>query len=261
MKSARLAVLGIAIVAGAAAVYLVGRQEPTVVMAPPSQPAPQPDTVDILVARNDINVGKALTAQDLLWQAWPTTAAIAQYIRRTERPAAANELAGAIARTAFAVGEPIREEKLLKGSGFLAAMLPRDKRAISIEITPETGVGGFILPNDRVDLLLTRAQKTTSGVELYTSETFLTDIRVLAIDQTVEEKNGQRVIAGRIATLEVTPRQAESVAVARRFGSISLILRSLASQDNGSDRGQENNLVQSGPINIVRFGNSSVTFK
>jgi pilus assembly protein CpaB len=175
------------------------------------------------------------------------------------------EIAGSIVRTPFASGEPIREDKLIKagGSGYMAALLPAGKRAFSFEITPETGVGGFVLPNDRVDLLLTRVQKSSSGLEVYTSDIILTDIRVLAIDQNVEERNGQRVIVGKIATVELTPRQTETLGVARRLGSISLVLRALTANNNTSAPADDDasGLGQSGPINIVRFGNSTVTFK
>jgi pilus assembly protein CpaB len=137
----------------------------------------------------------------------------------------------------------------------MAALLPSGMRAVSTEISPETGAGGFILPNDRVDVLLTRrdreAEKAT-GVEAHVSEAILIDVRVLAIDQTVEEKNGQRVVVGKTATLELSPRQAETLAVSRQRGTLSLALRSLidanapsaALPDDGKPR----------RLNMVRFG-------
>ncbi len=97
----------------------------------------------------------------------------------------------------------------------MAAMLPTGMRAISTEISPETGAGGFILPNDHVDVILSRRDREAekaAGIEIHTSETILSNVRVLAIDQTVEEKNGQRVVVGKTATLELTPRQAETLA-------------------------------------------------
>src|SRR5258707_13925065 len=120
-------------------------------------------------------------------------------------------MAGPIGRPPFISGEPIREQKLVKadGSGFMAAILPTGMRAVSTEISAETGAGGFILPNDRVDVILSRRDKETerlTGIESMTAETLLSDVRVLAIDQAVEEKNGQKVVVGRTATLELTPR-------------------------------------------------------
>src|SRR5947209_6628990 len=211
MKGARIVVLGVALAAGGAAAFLVKTDEPPPAPAPP--PVAQVETDDVLVASSDIGIGQAVSSQTLRWQAWPTAAAAsANFIRRKERPNAVDQVAGSIARAPFAGGEPIREEKLIKGngSGYLAAVLPAGMRAISTPISPETGAGGFILPNDRVDVVLIRAQKTSTG-EIYSSETILSNVRVLAIDQTVEEKNGQRVVVGKIATLALNARNAETL--------------------------------------------------
>ena len=116
-------------------------------------------------------MGTAVAAQDLHWQPWPAAAAGPTFIRKSDRPDAIEQLAGAIARAPFSAGEPIREAKLIKanGSGFMAAILPSGMRAVSTEISPETGAGGFILPNDHVDVILSRrdreAEKAT-GVEV-----------------------------------------------------------------------------------------------
>src|SRR5213595_4250013 len=121
------------------------------------------------------------------WQTWPAGTASASLIRRTDRPEATKEIAGSIARAPFIAGEPIREPKLVKanGSGFMAAILPTGMRAISTEISPETGAGGFILPNDRVDVILSKREKNPdkSGADIVNSEILLSNIRVLAIDQ------------------------------------------------------------------------------
>src|SRR5262245_31304535 len=150
MKTARIVVLGVAIAAGGLAALLASRPE-----APPPAPAPvvQIDTVEILVAKSDIGMGHLLSPNDVQWQVWPTAAASPNFIRRSDRPDAIQSLAGSIARTPIVTGEPVREAKLIKanGSGFMAAILPSGKRAISTEISPETGAGGFILPNDHVD--------------------------------------------------------------------------------------------------------------
>src|SRR6185436_7641769 len=143
---------------------------------------------------------------------------------------AIEDFIGAITRAPFTAGEPIREAKMIKANGaagFMAAILPSGMRAVSTEISPETGAGGFILPNDRVDVILSRRANDRAGNASPTSETILTNVRVLAIDQTVEEKNGQRVVVGKTATLEMSPRQAETLAQSRQLGSLSLALRSL----------------------------------
>ena len=127
-------------------------------------------------------------------------------------------------------GEPIREAKLVnaKGSGFMAAILPSGMRAVSTQISPETGAGGFILPNDRVDVILTPRGNRDADKGGVSSETILRNIRVLAIDQTVEEKNGQKVVVGKTATLELLPSQAETLALSQQIGTLSLALRSIA---------------------------------
>jgi pilus assembly protein CpaB len=151
MKPARIIVLIIAVVAGGIAALLAGRSD----RPAPSAPAPvaQMETTDVLIAGSDIGLGNGVLERDLRWQTWPAAAAGANFIRRNERPDAIHELAGSIARSPFFAGEPVREAKLIKaqGSGFMAAILPSGKRAISVEISPETGAGGFILPKVGVE--------------------------------------------------------------------------------------------------------------
>jgi pilus assembly protein CpaB len=256
MKAARIVVLAVALGAGGIAAYLAsGSKE-----APPA-PAPvvQIDTVDILVAKGDINMGQVVAANDIQWQVWPASGASSHFIRRKDRPNAVEQLTGTIARAPFVAGEPIREAKLIKanGSGFMAALLPSGMRAISTEISPETGAGGFILPNDRVDVLLTRRDRETekaTGIESHTSETILIDVRVLAIDQTIEEKNGQRVVVGKTATLELSPRQAETLAVSRQRGSLSLALRSLIDANARVAAPDDDGKTANRRLNMVRFG-------
>ncbi len=264
MKAARLIVLGIAVAAGGVAAILAGGYPRA-----PSPPAtPQIATVEILVAQKEIDIGTRLSASDLQWQTWPASAANSGFIRKGEHPDAIQEYAGAIARLPMAAGEPIRDGKLIKanGSGYMAAILPSGMRATSVEISAETGAGGFILPNDRVDVILSRrdreAEKTT-GIEKNVGETILTDVRVLAIDQLVQEKDGQRVVVGKTATLEVAEPQAELLAAARKTGTLSLTLRSLLDA-TPSSRAQTTTArdPRGDRINTVRFGvTTSVTPK
>lgn len=261
MKPARLIVLGIAVTAGAAAFMLSGGERAP---APVQQIVrPAAETVDILVAKQDIGVGRAVSPEDLTWQPWPIAAAGPLFIRKSQRPDALNEFKDAVARSPFVAGEPIREQKLVRadGAGFMSAILPAGMRAVSTEISAETGAGGFILPNDRVDVLLTRREQGAQASESITTETILRNIRVLAIDQTVEEKGGQKVVVGKTATLELGPQQAESLAMSRQRGSISLALRSLAdAKPNAADN--EEPQQNSSRVNFVRFGvNSTQTAK
>jgi pilus assembly protein CpaB len=262
MKPARIIVLVIALVAGAIAAFLANRPEQA---PPPAPPVAQLETVDVLIANADIGLGSTVTAQDLRWQTWPAAAAGASFIRKSDRPDAIEQLAGSITRASFSAGEPIREAKLIraKGSGYMAAILPGGMRAVSTEISPETGVGGFVLPNDHVDVILTRRDKEAekaAGVEVHSSEIILSNIRVLAIDQTVEEKAGQRVVVGKIATLELTPRQVETLALSRQMGTLSLALRSLVDfEGKGTPEPATDEKGRRGGINMVRYGVTTMT--
>src|ERR1700733_3695957 len=229
MKTARLVVLGIAISAGGVAAYLASGSDskPVVAEAPPPLP-----TIEVLVAKSDIGLGQSVGADDMQWQTWPAATASSNFIRRSDRPEATTQIAGSIARYPFIAGEPIRELKLVKanGSGFMAAVLPTGMRAVSTEISPETGAGCFPLPNDRVDVLLSRREKNVdrpAAGDYVVSEVILSNIRILAIDQAPREKDGQNSVVGKTATLELKPGQAEILAKARQSGTISLALRSM----------------------------------
>ena len=260
MKTARLVVLIVAIAAGGVAAMLAGRsQKPVEVKS-----APKVATVEILVAKSDIPMGQRISANDVQWQAWPPTAATGNFIRKSDRPNAVAQLSDSIARTPFVAGEPIREAKLVnaKGSGYMAAILPPGMRAISTQISAETGAGGFILPNDHVDVILTRrdreAEKAT-GTEVHTSQTILSNVRVLAIDQNIEEKNGQKVVVGKTATLELAPSQTETLALAQQLGSLSLALRSVIDASRDAPKTMDSPGTGRNGVNMVRFGVSTMT--
>jgi pilus assembly protein CpaB len=237
MKPARLIVLFIALAAGGVAALLAGRSDQA--PAPPPAPVVQLETAEVLVANAEIGMGSAVSPQDLRWQTWPAAAAGSSFIKKSDRPDAIEQLAGSIARSPLSDGEPIREAKLIRanGSGCMAAILPTGMRAVSTDISPETGAGGFILPNDHVDVILTRrdrdAEQANGGIETHVSETILTNVRVLAIDQTVEEKGGQRVVVGKTATLELPEPMAEKLMLAHQLGTLSLALRSLVDAGKG----------------------------
>ncbi len=261
MKAARLVVLSVAIAAGGVAALLAGRSE-----KPPEvkqESVAKVETVDVLVARSDIPMGQTLSPGDVQWQTWPASASSGNFIRKNNRPQAIEDLSGLIARVPFVAGEPIREAKLVnaKGSGFMAAILPTGMRAVSTQISPETGAGGFILPNDRVDVILSRRDKDAdkSGGDSRASETVLSNIRVLAIDQSVEEKNGQKVVVGKTATLELTPGQAETLVLSQQLGTLSLALRSVTDASRKDTPGDDDNSGKRNAVNIVRFGVSTTT--
>src|ERR1700732_2327023 len=230
MNIARIVVLTIALSAGGVAAYLVSASDNK--PAAPVEPVAQLQTVDVLVAKADIGLGQTVTQADMQWQTWPAATASNTFIRRNERPDATNQIEGSIARAPFIAGEPIRELKLVKanGSGFMAAILPTGMRAVSTEISPETGAGGFILPNDRVDVILSKRDKNPdrTGPDVVNSEIILSNVRVLAIDQAPKEKDGQNAVVGKTVTLELKPEQAETLARARQTGTLALALRSIA---------------------------------
>jgi pilus assembly protein CpaB len=226
---ARVAVLAISMVAAGFAAYLASGSEQA-----PVAKVVQPPTVEVLVAKSDISLGQTVTAERLQWQAWPHSTTGTNFIRRSERPNATTQLAGSIARAPFVEGEPIRDAKLvpLNGTGFMAAILPTGMRAISTPISPEIGAGGFILPNDRVDVILSKRDKNTDSVR---SQVILRNMRVLAIDQAPKEKDGQNAVIGRTATLEATPEQAETLARAHMRGTLSLALRSITDGEHAGN--------------------------
>jgi pilus assembly protein CpaB len=220
--------------------------------------------VDVLVAKSDIGLGQSVTPNDLQWQTWPAATSSNSFIRRSERPEAAKEVAGSIARSPFFAGEPIREQKLVNanGSGFMAAILPAGMRAVSTEISPETGAGGFILPNDRVDVILSKREKNpdrSGSSDIVNSETILANVRVLAIDQAPKEKDGQNSVVGKTVTLELKPEQSETLARARQTGTLSLALRSIADLNAVATQADDQSSRRSDSVNVVRYGVSNPT--
>ena len=257
MNRARIVVLTVAICAGGIAAYLASGSDSA---PPPAAPVAQLPTTDVLVAKNDIGLGQTVKPDDVQWQTWPTATASATFIRRNERPDGATQVTGSIARAPFIQGEPIRDQKLVKadGSGFMAAILPSGMRAISTEISPETGAGGFILPNDRVDVILSRRDKNPDqqqgSRDIITTEILLSNVRVLAIDQAPKEKDGNNSLIGKTVTLELKPEQAETLARARQSGTLALALRSIADVNEKTDETTDHAPKRGESIRVVRFG-------
>jgi pilus assembly protein CpaB len=259
MNTARIVVLAVALGAGGIAAYLASGSDNK---PAPAAPVTQLPTVDVLVARSDIALGQTLKPDDLQWQTWPAATASSTFIRRGEHPDATNQMAGSIARAPFISGEPIREQKLVKadGSGFMAAILPTGMRAVSTEISPETGAGGFILPNDRVDVILTKREKSTDPTitqDIVVSVIILTNIRVLAIDQAPKEKDGQNSVVGKTVTLELKPEQTPTLSAARQAGTLSLALRSITDVNMVEVAPELNKRGSS--VNIIRYGIANPT--
>ena len=263
MNTARIVVLTIALGAGGVAAYLA--REASDYQPVSNEPVTQQlPTVDILVAKADIGLGHSVKQEDLQWQTWPAATASHNFIRRSKRPDATPKVIGSIARTPFIAGEPIREPKLVKanGSGFMAAILPVGMRAVSTEISPETGAGGFILPNDRVDVILSKREKDggrANAADVVRSDIILANVRVLAIDQAPKEKDGQNAVVGKTVTLELKPEQAETLARARQTGTLSLALRSIADVNVVENRTDDPMHKRGESIDVVRYGIQSST--
>ena len=264
MKAARLVVLGVALAAGGVAAMLAGKsRQPEA--PPPVAQMPALETVDVLVAKTDLQRGQLIEAAQIGWQPWPKAAANANFITRAGRPNALTQFVHAIVRVPIAAGQPVYDPMVVfaKGSGFMAAILPKGMRAIAMDVSPDSAAGGFILPEDHVDVLLTRhdkaAEKVSGGVEKIVSDTILRNIRVLAVDQAVEEKSGQKVAVAKTVTLQVAPSQAEVLALARMQGTLSLALRSLTDSQNAGPEGETERTEVSAAINTVRFGVSTMT--
>jgi len=251
----RIFILVIAIGAGSLAAWLAlsmrtGGAAPSPVVA--SAPAAPMD--EILVASVDLTQGQSLDDTKLRWQAWPKDAIHSGYISRSAKPDALAGLKGSVVRSQFVPGEPIREEKLASGSsGLLAALLPPGKRAIAIRVSAESTAGGFILPNDRVDVIQTLTRQAGNQNENL-SRTLLSNIRVLAVDQKADEAKSDAAVVGKTVTLELSPSQSEIIASGQAVGALSLALRSISDADETpvEMRGA------STPVRILRAGRSEV---
>jgi pilus assembly protein CpaB len=233
--------------AGGIAAWLVvaARPEPAVTKVVEAAPATQ----DVLVAAGDLLPAQTVTKESLRWQPWPQNALNPVYLTRTSRPDAIDLLAGAIIRNRIAAGEPIREENFTpRHAGYLATVLPAGKRAMAVRISAENTAGGFILPNDRVDVLHSDGKSPVS-------HTILSNVRVLAIDQVVDDankkENSKANVIGKTATLELEPSQAEILTAAQAAGTLSLSLRSAA--DNDDYRYSTKQAVR-----IIRAGHSEI---
>jgi pilus assembly protein CpaB len=201
--------------------------------------APAMSTKEILVADEDLATGTFVKPEHLRWQQWPEDGVIDGYLIKGE--ASEKDLEGAVVRTHMFSGEPITKSRVVHPGerGFLAAVLDVGERAVSVPVDATSGIAGFVFPGDAVDVILTfkvtvKDPASDESQKRYFSETLLHDIRVLAIDQAVENADGSAKVA-KTATLEVTPKEAEKIAIALEIGTLSLSLQSLAREDQTID--------------------------
>ncbi len=266
MAPSRVIVLGIAVAAAAGAGLLARNltapPPPVVVEAAPQ--APVIELSDVLVVRSDVPMGATLGSQ-IGWQSWPRAGVYDYFITRDREPDALERLSQSIARVPLYAGEPLREAKLIGGGqSFMSAILPAGSRAIATQISASTSAGGFILPNDRVDVIMTRRSDAAGTPEGFVTETILQNIRVLAIDQTIQEdEEGRRVKVGETATLELTPQQAEIITVAQQMADrLTLALRAVADSQQEAEF-EADYLVtgagRRGTVRLIRSGEISET--
>lgn len=261
MKRAQLVGFSVALAAAGLAYYVASS-----FMTPPAPVTveKQVDSTDVLVASADIAVGQIVHEGNFRWVHWPKKAITPSYITKTgSGPQKVHELVGSVARSALLAGEPITTQKLIKAGqgGVLAAILPQGMRAISTKIKAETAAGSLILPNDHVDVILIRRLRGRSGQEENVSDTLFRNVRVMAIGQQIETKEGKKSadISASTATLELTPKQAEMMALANSMGEITLSLRSVADLSSDPERagGIDLNKPQNNSVRIVRYGAKS----
>jgi pilus assembly protein CpaB len=262
MRPARIILLLVALVAGGLAAFLVTRGDnaPAPVREVVTEVVPE-QTSQVLVAKTAVGIGERLTEETLEWQNWPESALRSEYVTIAAMPDAPAQLTGAVARFEFFPGEPIREAKLVRADqGYLSAVLASGKRGVSVGVTAASSAGGFVVPNDHVDVVLT----TTTAVGQQ-SEVILSDVRVLAIGKRLGEmgESGGNTEgdgtsptpvtfdSSTIATLELDPNQAETLITAATRGQLTLTLRSVA-DFNRADANVTGTTNQA--VRIIRYG-------
>lgn len=287
MGPVRIIILVVAAIAAILLMVIVGGlishkpAPPPAVAAAPAKPMTK-----VIVAAHDLAIGTRLVQADLSWQDWPADAvnpsfitngktetapdknAGAAVVTQTGRIADAaasavsgahgpmDSLIGAIVRSPILANEPVTNAKLVRGGagGFMSVVLSPGKRAIAVPITSTTAAGGFILPGDRVDIMQALRVEGDGVQGGFVAQTLLQNIKVLAIDQSsVPPKGGGQTQLGSTATLEVTPQEAEILAMAKARGDVTMTLRSYADVNAGA------NNAGGKTVKIIRNGQATET--
>ena len=260
MGIARIAILVVAALAAGVAALLVRNIASSDGAATANSPANivQMPTTEVLTAATGLDRGDRIDRGSLRWQPWPEESLATEYVTRERSPNALEDANEATVRVSLSAGEPITSGKIVAAgdTGFMAAVLRTGMRAVSTKITAETGAGGFILPNDHVDVILTESGGSGSS-RMSSARTVLENIRVLAIDQTFQETDDdQKVVVGKTALLELTPSQSELLAMSKASGNLSLALRSLS--DSGPDAvANSGPKLSTGSVRVFRYGAES----
>ncbi|MBU1305026.1 MAG: Flp pilus assembly protein CpaB [Alphaproteobacteria bacterium] len=262
MKPTSIVLLLVALIAGGLAAFLATQQSgPVQVVQGPTTVVHEAKT-QVLVAVAPIGVGERLSTRTVQWADWPEGAVRADYVSIAARPDALDDVSGAVARFEIFAGEPIIEQKLVRtGQGYMSAVLDKGKRGISVAVEAASASGGFIMPNDHVDVVSSR-QAPTGLI----SETIVHNVKVLAINLRLGEtgttgkpedpESPNTAFQSRsIATLELDPEQGEAVINAAQVGTVSLSLRSIADFAPGSDDNARRKSNQN--IRLIRFGSDT----
>ncbi|WP_448663602.1 Flp pilus assembly protein CpaB [Sphingomonas sp. CJ20] len=233
---------------------MVGTPAP-IAGANPSAATPE-NTTEVLVATRALPVGTILDAQAVKFVAWPKELIEGAYFLKSAGDPA--KLQGTVVRYSIPAGQPITQGALVKPGdrGFLAAALAPGMRAVTVPVSAQSSVAGFVFPGDRIDLVLTQSVAGGGdGPPLKASETIMRNLRVLATDQRTDkqtDENGKTVVSTYSnVTIEATPKIAEKIAVAQTLGTLSLSLRSIA--DN---QGELEDAIANGDVEVPADGNA-----
>jgi pilus assembly protein CpaB len=256
MNTQRIVVLGIALVAAAGAAFMVRGLLGGGTSKVEARTAPPVAMSEVLVANANLTPGQPLLAEQVRWQRWPTSSVDPSFITHAGAGSEAEAVKGTVVRAPILQGQPIVSTALVHAdaAGFMAAMLTPGMRAASFPISTDSGVAGFILPNDRVDVILTR--KPSGEGQQVISRTILSDVRVLAVDQTFKQEKDTKTLVAKTATVEVMPDQAEKLSSAQSAGSLSLTLRPLGDNDAVALNKPKKKYAESydGPVEVIRYG-------
>jgi pilus assembly protein CpaB len=222
--------------------------------------APAPAAItQVLVAATRLEPGQPITEAQVRWEPWPAKSTSSDLILKNSGVTPSAAVAGSVVRAPIVEGEPITYTKIVRSdgaAGFMAATLAPGMRAVSISVSVVSVAGGFILPNNRVDLLLTMI--SDGSPKRGVTRTVLTDVRVLAIDQAFDNKNQKAVSDVKTVTLELTPEQARATTLAQAMGTLSLALRGLGdtqTAENAAPKGAPaDGGDSSGIVSVIRYG-------
>ncbi len=248
MNVTRIAILGVALVAGGGAFLLMmgnkGEGGAVNVVEPVKE-----KTARVLIADRDFQRGERLAIESVKWADWPEKALSEAFITEAsgQTPESMSE---AVARTLIVKGEPIIEAKIARAgsSGLMAAIISPGMRAVTQRVSPETASGGFILPGDRVDVLYTDGGREGGA----RTRTIFENVRVLAVNALYQENPESPYVEGVNVTLEFSPDDAEAFVTARSTGTLSLVLRSVFVPEGDVDATAK----RSSDVTVIRYGRS-----